>query len=175
MSFAKVSAITMGVVAAFAVGVWTSPQLLEQARWGEWRVRAAAEETAVPSVSVAVPTTATPIARESAKRTVTTRSAAPTVPVSAPQLHTQLKPLLMSGSNMAIAADGFATAAQFAEVAHAARNTGVPFVLLKDRVVNQKKSLATAIRELKPELNSAEEVARARTQAREDLQALGTS
>ena len=180
MSVRKVSAITVGVVTAFALGLWTSPQLLQQSHWGEWRARAAAADEApvVPSVSVAVPETVTPPKRETPRRIASSAPVAPVrpaVPVSAPQLHGQLKPLLMSGSNMAIAADGFTNAEQFAAVAHAARNTGVPFVLLKDRVVNKKKSLEAAIRELKPDLDSAAHAARARAEARADLESIGKS
>ena len=58
-------------------------------------------------------------------------------------------------------------------VAHAARNTSVPFVVLKDRVLNQGKSLADAIHEFKPELDAKAEVARARSEARSDLDIAG--
>ena len=58
-------------------------------------------------------------------------------------------------------------------VAHAARNTQVPFVVLKDRVLNRGESLAEAIREFKPELDAKSEVARARAEARSDLEIAG--
>jgi hypothetical protein len=175
MSFAKVTGLTVGLAAAFAVGVWTGPQLLEHSNWNGWRApqAAEAESQGVPEATVAVPTATPAVRRERAA--VTATPVAVTVPASAPALQTQLKPLLMSGSNMAIAADGFASAEQFAAVAHAARNTGVPFVLLKDRILNRKKSLAAAIKEFKPALDSADEAARARAQAREDVAMVGKS
>ena len=58
-------------------------------------------------------------------------------------------------------------------VAHAARNTQVPFVLLKDRVLNKRKGLAAAIEEFKPALDGATEANRARMAARADIDRLG--
>jgi hypothetical protein len=46
-------------------------------------------------------------------------------------------------------------------VAHAARNTQVPFMVLKHRVLNEDRTLADAIEDYKPELNATNEVARA--------------
>ena len=89
-----------------------------------------------------------------------------------PELHKRLKPVLTEGTNLTIAADGFRDAEQFATVAHAARNTGVNFMLLKNRVLDQRKSLASAIREFNTEVNAAMEVSRARAMARADIAAL---
>ena len=58
-------------------------------------------------------------------------------------------------------------------VAHAARNTQVPFMVLKDRLLNQGQSLAEAIHEFKPELDAKAEVTRARAAARSDLEIAG--
>jgi predicted kinase len=80
-----------------------------------------------------------------------------------------LKPLLNKGANMTMAADGFRDAQQFAAVAHAARNTEVPFVLLKHRVLDQGKTLAAAISESKPDINADVEATRAQAEARSDL------
>ena len=46
-------------------------------------------------------------------------------------------------------------------MAHAARNTDIPFMVLKHRVLAEGKPLAAAIAELKPELNEVEEANRA--------------
>ena len=75
-------------------------------------------------------------------------------------------------ANMAMAADGFRSAEQFATVAHAARNTEVPFMVLKHRVLNEGKSLAQAIRESKPAIDAANEASQARAQARSDIAAI---
>jgi len=58
-------------------------------------------------------------------------------------------------------------------VAHAARNTQVPFMVLKHRVLNEGRTLADAIREYKPEVNAKAEVTRARAAARADLKLAG--
>ena len=70
---------------------------------------------------------------------------------------------------MSLAAEGFRNAEQFAAVAHAARNTEIPFVLLKHRVLNEGKTLATAIRESQPTINAETEATRAVAEARSDL------
>ena len=99
-------------------------------------------------------------------------AALPSVPPSAPKLQTALKPLLNRGTNMDKAADGFQSGVQFAAVAHAARNTSVPFVVLKHRVLNEKKTLAVAIHESKPQLNAKREASRAWDQARTEVSEL---
>ena len=70
---------------------------------------------------------------------------------------------------MADAASGFRDAEQFATVAHAARNTNVPFVVLKHRVLEEKQTLAQAIRASRPDVNAAREVVRAHDAARFDI------
>ena len=70
---------------------------------------------------------------------------------------------------MTVAAEGFRDAEQFATVAHAARNTQVPFMLLKHRVLNEGQTLSAAIRSLKPDADAASEANRARTEARSDI------
>lgn len=87
-----------------------------------------------------------------------------------PELRQRVKAVLNPGAKPEIAAADFANAEQFMTVAHAARNTQVPFMVLKDRVVNQGQSLAQAIHEFKPDLDAQAEVTRARAAAREDLE-----
>jgi len=94
------------------------------------------------------------------------------VAASEPELQARLKPVLNRGANMTVAADGFRDAEQFATVAHAARNTQVPFMLLKHRVLNEKKTLADAIKASKPDIDAAGEVARARSEAKSDIAAI---
>ena len=95
-----------------------------------------------------------------------------TVAVSAwqPEFRNRVKAVLNRGADLQIAAADFASPEQFLTVAHAARNTQVPFMVLKDRVVNQGQSLAQAIHEFKPDLDARAEVTRARAAAREDLE-----
>jgi hypothetical protein len=93
------------------------------------------------------------------------------VPVSVwqPELRDRVKAVLNPGARLELAAEDFTSAEQFVTVAHAARNTQVPFMVLKDRVVNQNQSLAEAIHEFKPDLDAKAEVKRARVEARSDL------
>ena len=132
--------------------------------------------------TVAVPEAEHP--RDAALEAKQARAAAPRPPaprppararvtyVDAPALHERLKPVLNRGANMALAAEGFRSAEQFATVAHAARNTEVPFMLLKHRVLNEGKSVAEAIRESKPAVDAAVEANLARAQARSDIAAI---
>jgi hypothetical protein len=92
---------------------------------------------------------------------------------TAPALHERLERVLADGTKLDLAADGFKSSEEFASVAYASRNTQVPFVLLKHRVLNEGRSLGEAITLSKPDLNAEREVALARAQARADLLAVG--
>ncbi len=85
---------------------------------------------------------------------------------SHPELQRRLKPVLNRGADMSKAADGFRNAEEFALVAHAARETQVPFMLLKHRVLEEGMSLDKAIRASKAV------VEKVKSAAREDLSAL---
>ncbi len=98
-----------------------------------------------------------------------------TVPVTAPALHNRMKPVLARGTKINLAVEGFSDAEQFATIAHAARNTQVPFILLKHRVLTEHRSLADAIRASKPDLDAEAEVERARSAAKSDLAALNSA
>jgi hypothetical protein len=80
-----------------------------------------------------------------------------------------MQPLLNKGADMNIASEGFRSAEQFATVAHAARNTEVPFMVLKHRVLDERQSLAAAIHASKPDVNATDEANRARAQAKGDF------
>jgi hypothetical protein len=161
MTIGKMTALCLGFVGCFALGVWTGPHIMNRA---DSAATAAHETVTVPGA----PDQARPASESgTSTRPAATRTAR--VDVSAPALHDRLKPVLNRGANMALAAEGFRSAEQFAMVAHAARNTEVPFVLLKHRVLNEGKSVAEAIRESKPAANAAVEANLARAQARSDI------
>lgn len=182
MTFGKTAALVIGFLGAMMLGIWISPYVTDR----EWsltddpvaRVTESAKETPTNPSSVSVksrrPASSMPKATQSssAGQTSTLTASAP-IAVSAPELHARLKPLLNQGANVAIASEGFRDAEQFAALAHAARNTEVPFMLLKHRVLNEGKPLAAAIRESKPDLNATIEANRARAEAKSDLAALG--
>jgi hypothetical protein len=73
---------------------------------------------------------------------------------------------------MSIASKGFRSAEDFAATAHASKNIGIPFMVLKHRVVEQRQSLTAAIHEAKPAVDAAAEAKRALQEARADLNAL---
>jgi hypothetical protein len=80
-----------------------------------------------------------------------------------------VRPLLQRGTDLTMASQGFETSESFVATAHAAKNLGIPFVVLKDRVVAQKMSLAEAIKEIKPDVNAKAEATRATNAAREEI------
>ena len=166
MTIGKASLLVAGFISAVALGVAIGPSLTDR----DAAVTAPAAEISQPAAAPArAPRAAAPRAR-------TTKSAARAVviPMSTPALHTRLTPVLNRGANITIAAEGFRDAEQFATVAHAARNTQVPFLLLKHRVLNEGQPLSDAIRASRPDMDAASEAKRARIQARSDLAAISS-
>jgi len=177
MGIGKAAGITFGFLGAVALGIAIGPAVRE----------------AIDAPDRAVGVTA-PLARDVAEQEkaqapaparAKARQAAPShaaavvpataaISVSEPRLHDRLKPVLNRGTRMNLAADGFSSAEQFATVAHAARNTNVPFMVLKHRVLNEKRTLADAIREAKPDIDAKAEVRRAREAAKADLAAVAS-
>ena len=78
-------------------------------------------------------------------------------------------PLLQPGTDLGVAADGFRTHQDFVAAAHAAKNLNIPFLVLKDKTVNKKMTLAAAIKSVKPSVNATAEANRAVAEARADL------
>ena len=177
----RTSAVIIGITGGIALGmlIASAITLMEQdaAKQAQAVTRQAVELVAAPVVEpLAIKT------RRVATR-VATKAVAPaevaeapklvmTVPVTAPQLHDRMKPVLARGTKINLAVEGFSDAEQFATLAHAARNTQVPFILLKHRVLTEHRSLADAIRASKPDLDAEAEVERARSAAKSDLAAL---
>jgi hypothetical protein len=165
MSTGKVLALSAGLAGALALGIWIGPHITGP--------RDAAATSADGSAQMTNPEGAPAAASVPAPREIATAEPAlPAIPASSPDLQKRLKPVLMEGADLKIASKGFRDGEQFATVAHASRNTGVNFMLLKDRVVSQRKSLAAALRELKPEVNAVKEANRARVMARADIASL---
>ena len=94
------------------------------------------------------------------------------VVVSAPELHARIKPVLNRGTDVAVASADFKDATEFAAVAHAARNTKIPFMVLKYRVVTERMTLADAIRASLPQANAEVEADLAMAEARYDIAGL---
>lgn len=166
MTFGKASSVTLGIAAAFAVGVWAGPRITNT------KVSTPVAEPA-PAAEMAPVASAAPVRPTTRIKPVET-AAVPAVDISAPALHRQLKQLMFQGTDMTKAGTGFRDAEQFATVAYASHNTGVPFVVLKNRVLNEGKTLTSAIRESLPATNAALEVKRARAQAHSTLVSIGS-
>jgi preprotein translocase subunit SecD len=178
MTAAKTGLLSAGLVGVFVLGVMTGPTVRDN--WSKMKAPEAA--VAAPSVEPSAPAPVkadrpAPRAKSSSSRVqeaVTTKKPANAiqrieVSMWEPETRDRVKAVLNRGSRLEIAAADFDSSEQFVTVAHAARNTNVPFVVLKDRVVNQGQSLADAIREFKPELDAKAEVKRARAAAQSDL------
>jgi hypothetical protein len=181
MTVGKASALAAGFVGAVALGVaigpWvTGPTTTEQAIVAQPAVQVTAPESPKQRPASAR-TRRAPAASDTraAGETRAARSPAPAVaaiPASQPELQQRLKKVLNRGADMSMAAEGFKSAEQFATVAHAARNTEVPFMLLKHRVLNEGRTLEDAILDSRPVADAKAEVARARDEARADLAAI---
>ncbi len=170
------SAAVLGLIGGVALGVWVGAEMTSGATVAEAPV--AVERTiAAPAPE---PVKATPrrarIVRASSTKVAPAKASAPklvmTIPMSAPELHDRMKPVLARGTRIPMAVEGFKDAQQFATIAHAARNTQVPFILLKHRVLVEGQSLEAAILASKPDLDAAAEVALARSVAKSDIAAL---
>jgi hypothetical protein len=186
MTVGKAGLLTAGLVGMFSLGVLTGPTIRHS--WSTMNepqatVAAPADESSTPAPVKAerprprarTASSARPHEAVATKESAETANTARTIPVSQwqPELRDRVKSVLNPGARLEIAAADFGDSEQFITVAHAARNTKVPFMVLKDRVVNQRQPLADAIREFKPELDAKAEVTRARAEARSDLAIAG--
>jgi hypothetical protein len=179
MTFGKISLLAVGFLCAMALGVWIGPYVTDRGGMVNAPAAQVAQQTAAaaqPS-GVAHPSAAVVKSRQAAARGVAPPMETPletkaVISLSAPELHTRMKPLLNEGADLNRAVEGFGDAEQFAAVAHAARNTEIPFALLKHRVLTEGKTLTAAILELKPGVNAAIEANRAQAEAKSDIATL---
>jgi hypothetical protein len=186
MKTGKTSAATLGLVGGLALGVWAGSELTSNRevvtpKPAAVSVPAAVEEHAAPATP-ARHKRASRIARAASSAAVANAPApesAPklvmTIPVSAPELHQRIKPVLARGTKLPLAVEGFTSAEQFATLAHAARNTQVPFILLKHRVLTERQSLEDAIHASKPDIDARMEANRAKAEAKADIVALSSN
>jgi hypothetical protein len=164
MSFTNASLVSIGLVGAVALGLSFGPSSGASGAAPMDPVVSAATAPA-PEVKVEAPLPSRPYPPRLER--VPTASAKP--------VQEHVKGLLNRGADVRKAAEGFPNALQLMTVAHAARNTDIPFMVLKHRVLTEGKPLAAAIAELKPELNEVAEANRARAEARADLARLASS
>jgi hypothetical protein len=187
MKTGRTSAATLGLVSGIVLGAWIGSELTTS-RSETAPAPAAVTTQAVEPAAPTAPAKTQRVTRaaRAASRTLRADSGvavgapapetAPklvmTIPVSAPELHARMKPVLARGTKLPIAVEGFTDAAQFATLAHAARNTQVPFILLKHRVLTQGQTLEEAIRASRPDLDARVEALRAKGEARADILSL---
>jgi len=176
MKTGTTSAAVLGLIVGVAMGVWIGAEMTS----GRTAVEAPVAVGQPVAAPASKPVKATPrlarVVREAPAKVAAATADAPrlvmTIPVSAPELHDRMKPVLARGTKIPMAVEGFKDAEQFATIAHAARNTQVPFILLKHRVLAEGQSLEAAILASKPDLDAAAEVALARSEAKSDIAAL---
>ena len=182
MTVGKATALTAAFIGVFVLGVAVGPSMTGRFSDRQTQVNVEPAQTSAVTTPAApeVPKRSTPRARTTAPNRNTATStpagrsaAAPSaVPASEPRLHARLKPVLNRGARMEVAAEGFRSAEEFATVAHAARNTSVPFMVLKHRILSEGRTLEDALRDVKPEIDAKAEVARAQAAARSDVAAV---
>jgi hypothetical protein len=169
----------LGLVGGLALGGWIGAEMMENraAKTTEPVAVSTPAETPAPA-KAARPRRATRVAKAAAAtpaEAATTESAPKlvmTIPVSAPELHARMKPVLARGTKLPLAVEGFTDAEQFAALAHAARDTQVPFILLKHRVLTEGQTLEEAIRASKPDIDARVAALRAKGEARADILAV---
>lgn len=165
MSFTKASLVSIGLVGAVALALSFGPRSSASGAAPMDPVVSAATVPAAAEVKAEAPLPSRPYPPRLER--VPTASAKP--------VQEQVKGLLNRGADVRKAAEGFPNALQLMTVAHAARNTDIPFMVLKHRVLTEGKPLSAAIAELKPELNEVAEANRARAEARADLARIASS
>lgn len=185
MKTGKTSAATLGLVGGVVLGAVIGSQLTTS-RASAPEPPAVTTEAVPESPAAAAPAKPKRVTRvNSVARAAASAAGAPapestprlvmTIPVSAPELHARMKPVLARGTKLPLAVEGFTSAEQFATIAHASRNTQVPFILLKHRVLVEGQSLEDAITASRPDIDARSEVQRAREEAKADIAALTTN
>jgi hypothetical protein len=185
MRTGKSSAATLGLVGGLVLGAWIGSELTMNRQAAAPAPEAVAAQAAEEPAAPVAPAKARRVNRvaRAASTDATAEAPAPgsapklvmTIPVSAPELHERMKPVMARGTKLPLAVEGFTSAEQFATLAHAARNTQVPFILLKHRVLTEGQSLEDAIRASKPEIDARTEALRAMGEARADILSLTTT
>jgi hypothetical protein len=152
-----------------ALGAWLRPYVIS-----EHAVSVEPATVVQPSAATDVPVSdaRSEFPKLNVPKTSAKAAAVAAVPATAPSLHERLKPLLNRGADMGVAAAGFRDGEQFATLAHASKNTNVPFMVLKHRVLKERKTLSAAIQESDPHIDAGVEARRAVAEAKSDIAAL---
>ena len=164
MTILKTSALSLGLVGAYALGVWTAPHFTTSSQ---------TENVAqVAQLNVSEPGVAAPRPPERAARA--NAALASTLTVSDAPVLTHASSILNRGTDVGMASDGFRDATEFISVAYVWKNTEIPIMMLKHCVLTEGLTLSEAIRASRPDLDAVREMDRARTKARADLSRLSS-
>jgi len=170
MKFIKASMLVLALGVAFGLGVWTGPYLTDSVLTAR-----TAAATPVVQADEASATEEAPEPSTRVTRAVVKPAPNPFLPMksaSDPAVQKLAMSVLNPGTNVEMAAEGFNDATLFVSTAYAARNTGIPFVILKHRMLKLGFTLSDAIRLSKPQLDAVVEMERARSKARAAVQKL---
>src|SRR5215218_314981 len=126
MKTGRTSAATLGLVGGIVLGAWMGAELTsrESAPTAPAAATVPAVEQPVASTAPPKPKRVTRVARDASLAAVSPEAtdSAPklvmTIPVSAPELHARMKPVLARGTKLPLAVEGFTSAEQFATLAH---------------------------------------------------------
>lgn len=150
------------VVGSFALGIWIAPHVRET-------MTAAPVEVEQVATSAPASGRRAPAVRVRSERDADVAARVVRLEASAPPVQEHVKSVLTWGTDTEKAAEGFVSAEQFLTVAYVAKNTKIPFMLLKHRVLNENQSVEAAIRASQPELDASLEADRATFEARANL------
>ena len=171
MGPAKASALAAALFGSMMFGAWVGPYFTDRAQaFGAGDIHLISrpfEAPAPPAPKGPEPKTHTDRAHPAA---VPSASAQTTkIPLDDPKLVKRLKPMLTDGADMDVVTSGFRNSEDLAATVHAARNTKVPFMVLKHEVVDEGRTLSAAIHDVKPTADASLEADLARSEARADL------
>lgn len=147
MDFGRAAALAIAIFGGTIFGTWAGPYLTGRAQ--------AMGKAAIPQSS---PASSQSAARDEIPSEIVT-----------PERQKRLKPLLKRQSDFKTAASGFRDIEEFAAALHASKNIRVPFLTIKQQMVEEGRTLADAIRIVKPGANALLEADLARSEARSDL------
>lgn len=179
MTVGKASALAAGFVGAVALGVAIGPTVHDKLSRTPTPSAVVTESAPAPTPAPVTTRARRPATAAAAARSREERPAVSHPPGSVTTLHVsvwnpevrdRVQKVLNPGTKMELAAEDFETAEEFVTIAHAARNTSVPFMVLKHHVLNEGQTLAEAIHDAKPDLDAKAEVTRARAAAQADLE-----
>jgi hypothetical protein len=171
MGAVKASAFAAALFGSMVFGAWIGPYLADRAQaFGDGDIQLTSGPAPVPTPSAPKK----PEPKTHAERPHVAAVPLPSARMTKPSLDDRklarrLKPMLTDGADMDVVASGFRNSEDLAATVHAARNTKVPFMVLKHEIVDEGRTLAAAIHIVKPSADASLEADLARSEARADL------